>query len=140
MTDSVYTERCNRCNGRGNFPNRAHVEGGVCFACNGRGKLRAGTNRRFAEFPTYDGPLFRIIRNNASGDFTQHGWVVESKKSGLCLEIQGANAYGSVTFEPGFPEEAKEKAVAWARAAVNAHISNVRGITVAPSRGSVALA
>lgn len=128
MSDSVYTELCNRCFGRGFFSNRRHVEGGVCFACNGRGKLRAGTNRRYAAAPGFDAPAFRIIRNNASSDFTQHSWVIESKRSGLCLEITGATAEGTVRFETGFPEEAKERAEAWARGLLRCHIHmNVNG-------------
>lgn len=31
-------EPCKRCGGRGAIPQFAHIEGGICFWCNGSGK------------------------------------------------------------------------------------------------------
>ena len=108
------TETCNRCDGAGKI-SWSSCDGGICYACRGSGKLWDGTNRKWSEAPSLDGESFRITRNNADSDYRRHSWVVESKVSGLAIEI----GRGFVNFDADFPEGAKSSAESWARAAVN---------------------
>lgn len=109
---SSFVEVCNRCEGAGKIT-WSSVDGGICYACRGRGRLLFGTNRKWGSAPEWDGETFRIIRNNADSDWRKHSWVVESKRTGLAVEVGS-----EVTFDDGFPEESKEVAAEWARSVI----------------------
>jgi hypothetical protein len=73
-TNAPQTHTCSRCSGSGYLPNFRHIEGGVCYACKGSGKLTS--NHRPIATP-------RVVEDKVMTSDRYPGW--EIRKQGACV-------------------------------------------------------
>ena len=87
-------EICNQCMGTGNLPHYSHVANGVCFVCNGEGKVNGMKNGKdmfstvYFAFGCDDRPTLLKVYSDLKSLFPQATFTTREKSESWTIETQ----------------------------------------------------